>query len=345
MNVLKAHLRITITTLLARGASQLEIAQRTGVDRKTIRRYARAAAREANAPAVATGSAASTGEMPPPWPPGNDGIMAAALHALLAEEVAARRYALHLGSEEQPVITVSIAEMARARSYLCGRNPGDDRVGRDTFGNDRSGGDCGTLMDHYSGQNHCPCSNKYKVFDAYGAAAADKLRALKVVIRGEDEDFCGDRDVVTDGDASAIVEATTLIDDTARTHPETAFGVKPSIHENVAFRPDLKSKTTSVVEQTDGVGWDAGHDPVGQVQECIEIEATRVIEHQLESGLRDCVGADLTTFKNGDGFSIQAQEFSYMVFQRIAGCCECKARVTESSGGFWVRGQLVHRLC
>ena len=40
MNVLKSHLRITIATLLERGASQHEIARRTGVDRKTIRRYA-----------------------------------------------------------------------------------------------------------------------------------------------------------------------------------------------------------------------------------------------------------------------------------------------------------------
>ena len=79
MNVLQAHLRTTITTLLARGASQHEIAQRTGVDRKTIRRYARAA----DAPRVATGSATDTnevaGEMPPPWPPGHDGIVASAL--------------------------------------------------------------------------------------------------------------------------------------------------------------------------------------------------------------------------------------------------------------------------
>ena len=77
---MKAHLRITITTLLARGASQHEIAQRTGVDRKTIRRYARAAeALAANAPRVATGSDAIASEMPPPWPPGSDGIVASAL--------------------------------------------------------------------------------------------------------------------------------------------------------------------------------------------------------------------------------------------------------------------------
>ncbi len=63
---MKIHLRMTITTLLTRGASQHEIAQRTGVDRETIRRYARAA----NSPRVATGSVPESdgiaGEMPPP---------------------------------------------------------------------------------------------------------------------------------------------------------------------------------------------------------------------------------------------------------------------------------------
>ena len=81
---MKAHLRITITTLLARGASQHEIAQRTGVDRKTIRRYARASqALGANAPRVATGSATDggviAGDIPPPRPPGDDGLLASAL--------------------------------------------------------------------------------------------------------------------------------------------------------------------------------------------------------------------------------------------------------------------------
>jgi transposase len=52
VNVLKPHLRTTIETLLAHGASHREIERRTGVDRKTIRRYAR----RANATASATGS-------------------------------------------------------------------------------------------------------------------------------------------------------------------------------------------------------------------------------------------------------------------------------------------------
>ena len=64
MNVLKSHLRVTIATLLTRGASQHEIARRTGVDRKTIRRYAEGV----NSP-MATGSDPAAGQIPPPRPP------------------------------------------------------------------------------------------------------------------------------------------------------------------------------------------------------------------------------------------------------------------------------------
>ena len=74
MNVLKPHLRITVQTLLGRGASQREIERMTGVDRKTIRRIAREnAGTEANSPGVATGSdgreSGVLGEQSPPRPP------------------------------------------------------------------------------------------------------------------------------------------------------------------------------------------------------------------------------------------------------------------------------------
>jgi hypothetical protein len=62
LNVLKSHLRITIETLLAKGVSQHEIARRTGVDRKTIRRY------QSNSP-MATGSVSGEGQNPLPRPP------------------------------------------------------------------------------------------------------------------------------------------------------------------------------------------------------------------------------------------------------------------------------------
>ena len=65
MNVLKSHLRITLQTLLQNGASQREIERVTGVDRKTIRRYAR----EAKSPGVVTGSDGQAAENPPPRPP------------------------------------------------------------------------------------------------------------------------------------------------------------------------------------------------------------------------------------------------------------------------------------
>lgn len=62
---MKSHLRIVIDTLLKSGATHREIERRTGVDRKTIRRYARSA----TSPGVATGSSADGGQTPPPRPP------------------------------------------------------------------------------------------------------------------------------------------------------------------------------------------------------------------------------------------------------------------------------------
>jgi len=76
VNVLKAHLRITIDTLHRTGTPHREIERRTGVDRKTIRRYVRlaaeaaaAAAAAANSPGVATGFGAGGPQTPPPRPP------------------------------------------------------------------------------------------------------------------------------------------------------------------------------------------------------------------------------------------------------------------------------------
>lgn len=71
---MKQHLRVTIQTLLSKGASQREVERRTGVDRKTIRRYAVAA----NSPGVATGSDEVPGQIPPPRPPALTAVAASA---------------------------------------------------------------------------------------------------------------------------------------------------------------------------------------------------------------------------------------------------------------------------
>lgn len=68
MNVLKPHLRVSIQTLLARGATQREIERFTGVDRKTIRRLQR----NSNSSGVATGSEGADRQNPPPRPPASD---------------------------------------------------------------------------------------------------------------------------------------------------------------------------------------------------------------------------------------------------------------------------------
>ena len=81
MNVLKPNLQATVETLLAKGVSQREINRKTGINRKTIRRYARLyheALSDAPAPAhsnyptgeeVATGSWVQPGQNTPPRPP------------------------------------------------------------------------------------------------------------------------------------------------------------------------------------------------------------------------------------------------------------------------------------
>jgi len=79
MNVLKPHLKATIRTLLGKGISQREINRKTGIDRKTIRKYDRSddlsAGQEDFPPksptgkGVATGPEDGTGQNPPPRPP------------------------------------------------------------------------------------------------------------------------------------------------------------------------------------------------------------------------------------------------------------------------------------
>ena len=77
MNVLKPHLQTTVKTLLGKVVSQREINRKTGVDRKTIRRYGRLLpsklpedhSKSPTWEGVATGSGVPFGENSPPRPP------------------------------------------------------------------------------------------------------------------------------------------------------------------------------------------------------------------------------------------------------------------------------------
>ena len=82
INVLKPSLQITIKTLLNKEISQREIERKTGLDRKTIRRYARLscqnateAAEDSKSPTPATGSEALFIQNPPPRPPAPEAKM------------------------------------------------------------------------------------------------------------------------------------------------------------------------------------------------------------------------------------------------------------------------------
>ena len=79
MNVLKPHLKTTVETLIDKGVSQREINRKTGIDRKTIRKYGRRShplpskdndhSKSPGDEEVATGSVNQSGQNPPPRPP------------------------------------------------------------------------------------------------------------------------------------------------------------------------------------------------------------------------------------------------------------------------------------
>ena len=79
MNVLKPHLQATLKTLLDKGISQREINRKTGVDRKTIRKYGRMdglvpdqgglSPKYPTGQEVATGAGEDSGQNTPPRPP------------------------------------------------------------------------------------------------------------------------------------------------------------------------------------------------------------------------------------------------------------------------------------
>jgi transposase/5S rRNA maturation endonuclease (ribonuclease M5) len=79
VNVLKPNLKVTVETLLEKGISQREINRKTGIDRKTIRRYDQlhhltdseddGHSKSPTGEEVATGSWVEPVENPPPWPP------------------------------------------------------------------------------------------------------------------------------------------------------------------------------------------------------------------------------------------------------------------------------------
>jgi hypothetical protein len=64
VTVLKNHFLVTIEALIICGANHREIARRTSVDRKTIRRYAA----RSNSPGETTDSDPDSGQHPPPRP-------------------------------------------------------------------------------------------------------------------------------------------------------------------------------------------------------------------------------------------------------------------------------------
>lgn len=126
MNVLKPHLQTTISTLLAKGATQREVERITGIDRKTIRSYQKGFAEEhANSPGVATGSVV---QIPPPWPPAQRGSTVSACEphrAFIEAQVRLRRNATAIYQDlvDQFGFEAAYNSVKRFVRKLCVRDP------------------------------------------------------------------------------------------------------------------------------------------------------------------------------------------------------------------------------
>lgn len=112
------------------------------------------------------------------------------------------------------------------------RNSSNDSVRGYVAGDDRACADDRTFSDGHPRKNHCPSADKDIVFDNDGALSSRVVRGMHVVIRCQDADFGGDGNILTNGDAAAVVQAALLINDAVLLHPEAALRVEPRVHED-----------------------------------------------------------------------------------------------------------------
>jgi transposase len=126
LNVLKPHLQTTILTLLEAGTSHRQIERVSGIDRKTIRTYAkRIEELKANSPGVATGT---PDQIPPPRPPAQakSTVSACEPHrAFIEAQLRAKRNytAIYQDMVDQHGFTGAYNSVKRFAGGLCKHDP------------------------------------------------------------------------------------------------------------------------------------------------------------------------------------------------------------------------------
>ena len=128
MNVLKPHLQTTIATLLATNTSHRQIERVTGIDRKTIRTYAKRMEElkvKANSSGVATGT---PDQIPPPRPPAQAKLTTSTCephHAFIEAQLRAKRnyMAIYQDLVDQHGFTGAYNSVKRFCGGLCKHEP------------------------------------------------------------------------------------------------------------------------------------------------------------------------------------------------------------------------------
>src|SRR5437899_993354 len=171
------------------------------------------------------------------------------------------------GTEPDLVAKVRRTRAERSRGY----SP-DDEVRRDVLGDDRSGGDHGTLADLHSRKHGRATPDPGVIVDLDRCRAIPEEGIVHVVLVGQKPYAWRDADVVADPQAAASIEAALAVDDGVPADRDAALSVSrtdPDIqvgrHQDGRAFADLDAVHDAVPEAPYRGRWDVGDDVVRQV--------------------------------------------------------------------------------
>src|ERR1700719_1066019 len=108
------------------------------------------------------------------------------------------------------------------------------------------------------------------IVDANGALAARKSGTAGIVICGENTNLGGNRNVVADSNAAAIIETAFLVDGAVTAHRESATIVETGSAENETFLTDLKPHRRAIEKFAESMARQMTDDPIAKEEKPIE---------------------------------------------------------------------------
>jgi hypothetical protein len=113
------------------------------------------------------------------------------------------------------------------------------------------------------------------IVDPNSALAAGKGRAARIVIGRKDANLGRNRNVVSDGDAAAIIQTACFVDGAMTAHSKTPPGIEVGAAENKTFFADLDLHDRAVEKLAECVARQVTNDPVTNEKESVEPDSAQ----------------------------------------------------------------------